>query len=70
MSMSRKLKKKLIAAAAALTVFSAGAANVSAGDMLNGKVEFGGTVEIVGSGNTSLIGQGFDNMTLKANQNP
>ena len=38
MSMSRKLKKKLIAAAAALTVFSAGAANVSAGDMLNGKV--------------------------------
>lgn len=54
MSMSRKLKKKLVAAAAALTVLGAGAANVNAaptpagptgGQVIFGSVNNGGGTE-------------------------
>lgn len=74
MSMSRKLKKKLIAAATALTVIGAGAANVYAAPTdpnnlpTGGAVTFGG-VTIGGNTYASTMPTITNGMTIIANQN-
>ena len=74
MSMSRKLKKKLIAATAALTVLGTGAANVEAAEEFTATVVFGSATTGAPTDPASYVGPGahltlVNGMMLVANQN-